>query len=352
MNTLTKISFLLLLQATILRPASDYSSLGNKRYNEVSFPCAHNAQSDKGANIHTIISVQNQEKSIKQQLDAGIRGMKLPIFFQDTTLLACHGINHHVVREVKQTIDDKTKSIPKFLRQGAEELAKLVLPSGFTDIYFKPDKVKPCYIDPGAKKLENIFSDIRTFLEKNPTEIVTLFLEIWLKSKSSAPQAILDIAKKSGVDTYLYAQKDSEPWPLLQDLISSNKRLIIFLDIYVDQSVYPFNQYNTGAVWSSPYAFGSPDDVKKDSPSKGPSLSWHDNQNKSWILQHFVTVRTGGSSSAAEKVNNKKVILDRVERYKKAHNLPNPTFIWVDYFNYPSSNGIFDAIDILNGVKK
>jgi len=65
-------------------------------------------------------------------------------------------------------------------------------------------------------------------------------------------------------------------------------------------------------------------------------------------MQHFVTTRTHGSKSATEHVNNKSVIINRVNAYKEKYGLDNPNFIWVDFFEIPQNNNIFAAVRTLN----
>jgi hypothetical protein len=344
---------LLLSYSAFLSAASDYSTLLNKRYNEVTFPCSHNAQSDKGPNLKTFTSVQGQEKNIEEQLNTGIRGMKIPVFWQDDQVVACHGINHHVIRDVRETVDKNISALhlPSFLRKGIKKIVEFILPKGFGDIYFHPNEVKPCYIDPGMKLFKNVLADVRAFLEQHPTEIVTLFLEAWFKDNNTAPQLLLNVFKETHTDDYLYDQKITGSWPQLKELIDSNKRLIVFIDLSFDQTLYPFNEQGKPAFWSSPYKFDSVKDLKNDAAKKSPDAEWHACPARVWVLQNFVTELTGGNPKAAEEVNTKEVILQRIEKYKNAYNLPNPNFIWVDFFNRPSSNGIFDAIDTLNGVR-
>jgi len=344
---------LLAVYSTILSAGSDYSTLGNKRYNEVTFPCSHNAQSDKGATTKTWIPVQNQERTILQQLNAGIRGLKLPLYWQGNSVLACHGINQQVINNVKSTVDARIAALhlPRYLIGIAKKIVEALLPKILANIYFHPEKVKPCDIDPGMESFISILSTIHIFLDQNPSEIVTLFLEVWLPDKTTAPKQIFDLCARTGAYTFLYQQPDNQPWPTLNELISTNKRLIVFLDINVNQALYPFNMYTNAAAWSSPYNFSSIGSLKNDKPSRGPSSTWRNKANKIWLLQHFVSSTTSGSPSGAQEVNKEDVIIARVAKYKRAFAIGNPNFIWVDFFNRPASNGIFDAVDRLNGVQ-
>lgn len=347
-----------LLLSTTLSALGIAPSLLDKRFNEVLFITAHNAQSYLGPTSQTIISLQNQDVNIPTQLAAGIRSMKLPIFWQDSMLVACHGINESVKKEVKDRVDAeiaKIKSkLPSWMRPlinfAKESVGKLYLssslfPQKLLNIYYNPDKVKPGDLDPATTPLTTLLSTVKTFLDRNPSEIITLFLEVYYNN----PGAIAAAFSTSGLTNYLYVQPTSQPWPTLRQLVAKNKRLVVFLDINFDNTYYPFNK-NSSFIWSSPYAFAAAQTLMSDSGSSGPSGTWQKTQNKLWILQHFVTPQFAGDRSQAAKVNAKSVIIDRVARYRKKWSLPKPNFVWVDFYNVPSSNGAFDAATAINAA--
>lgn len=326
----------------------DYSTVLDKPFNEVVFACAHNGGSDKSGNKSTLfISVRNQEKSISEQLNNGIRGIKLPVFKHSDKAVVCHGLNPYALEDVKEIVD---KKIPGGISKAAKPVVYSILPDPFLDIYYAPEKAKqkPCFIDPAAKDLTNILTDVRTFLEKNPKEFVTLFMEIWYENKDEGAADIWKNCQATGVDKYVHKQDPNKPWPTLNELIKADKRLILFSNKVVNKELYPYCEYDRDASWSSPYNYDKDAALKNDPAVKKPSTEWHKKPARTWVLQHFITIRTGGNKDEAAKVNKKEVIIERVNKYMKNHNLPKPTFIWVDFFNRPSTNGVMDAINELN----
>jgi hypothetical protein len=230
------------------------------------------------------------------QLASGIRALKIPIFLQDGKLVACHGINEGVKRDVKKAIDEwiKEKIKIKFVEKAAKATVKKLLPDKIGNIYFAPENSKPGDLDPATVPLEELLAKVRAFLDLFKSDVVTIFLEVYYKD----PAMILAAFKASGLEPYLHLQKRNTPWPRLSEMISSDHRLVVFVDFYLDTKKYPFNEKKY-FISSTPYNFSSADELKKDTASECPQ------KDKLWVMQHFVTIHAGGSKSQAEKANNK-----------------------------------------------
>lgn len=444
-----------------------YSNLQDRRYNEVVFATAHNAQTNLPPTKETLIPVQNQVASITEQLNAGIRAMKLPIFWQDEKVIATHGINQGVKNQVKKLVDtkldelitqkideaaknsgiqekidaaqkvfdtaksqldslskrtekrygrsvtisitppqwakdavdttekalntlkdDKTTlgtTIKNEITKDAEKVLKTVISEKVLNIYYHPDIVKPSDLDPAARPLVDILNEVKTFMDNNPKEIITIFLEVYGDISDNAGLA-LDVFEKAGLQDLLYVQNPAQLWPTLKELVAKNKRLIVFFNKPIDSKKYPFNVFDD-FVWTSAYAFSDVSQLKNDTGSaKKPEADWLKKSNKLFALQHFITETTGGSIIKAPEANKKLVIVDRAQRYMKNFNIPKPNFIWVDFFataplteaqkkivsaipmmlsleqlakgNWPTLNlaqlptqtDVFDAVDALNSL--
>lgn len=380
---------ILILANTTITPL-DY----NKRYDETTFVISHNGQSYKPKPTFIkdtgkiTISVQNQDRSLEQQFDDGIQGIKIPIFLHDKKLMICHGINESLIKEIQEMVKDKLrpllttsekKEIKKTkvkkkkksnwwqtavaaveragqevaqtgidlaheLEKGAdtaarkslEGIVRTLFSSSVTDIYFNPDKAKnkPCSIDPSATELKNVLDVVKKHLDTNKKAIITIFLEDW----SNNSNAIYNTFTQTGLAHYMY-KKDENPWPTLNELLKTNKRLIVFSN---KGSKY-FNS-ESGLTWSTPFEYKSASALYNDTPSdSGPS------KGKLIIFQNFVTNFTHGDKGAAKNANNKDNILRRVDKYKKEFtNFEKPNFLWVDFYEVPEKNGVFAAASALN----
>jgi hypothetical protein len=80
-----------------------------------------------------------------------------------------------------------------------------------------------------AGPLTNYLSTIKTFMDSNPNEVITLLLT----NGDSADVSVFGTAMSTtGLDTYAYtlpSQLAIDEWPTLQELIDANTRLVMFL---------------------------------------------------------------------------------------------------------------------------
>lgn len=74
----------------------------------------------------------------------------------------------------------------------------------------------------------NVLREIQVFLEGNPTEIVSIFIEDYV----SSPRGLSKVFNASGVSQYLFPlsrmPKNGEDWPTVDDMVQKNQRLVVF----------------------------------------------------------------------------------------------------------------------------
>lgn len=152
----------------------------SRRYNEVTFLTSHNSYASKNYGYR----YAQQNLTITEQLALGVRGLMLDTYQVKETneVIVCHG---------------------KIFTQ----LIKREAPMG----------------------LACCLSEIKEFLEKNPTEIITIFLENYV-TKLDMLDALL---VASGVSQYVLKPTDwdveeSNGWPTIDWMQKQNKRLVIF----------------------------------------------------------------------------------------------------------------------------
>lgn len=155
------------------------------RYHEVSFFTSHNSYAAKN---HGYFYAQ-QKWSLKEQLHAGIRGLMLDthLHAQSGEIILCH----------------RNEWINKIICGG-----------------------KP------AMKFDDALKVIQEFLASEPSEVITIFLENYVKNKQLVDQSL----STAGLDPYILAPEHWDPiseqgWPTLDWMQKNNKRLIIFNSI-------------------------------------------------------------------------------------------------------------------------
>ena len=149
---------------------------GHVRYDEACFLTAHNAY----ASVEYGYKYAQQRLSIPQQLKMGVRGFMLDTRIVNNEVRLCH----------------KNAFITRLISRGEE-----------------------------PQSLHDILVIMRTFLEKNPSEVISLFLETYLPQ----PGTIVDKPfRLSGLESYILRPDSRIDWPTLEWMRKENKRLVIF----------------------------------------------------------------------------------------------------------------------------
>ncbi len=168
--------------------------LDERRYNEVCFLTSHNSYA---ATKHGYAYAQ-QNLTIKEQLEMGVRGLMLDIVeTRAKTILLCH----------------KNESLTHILCNGKP-------PTPFSEALV-------C---------------IKQFLDTNNDEIITIFLENYVKDKLLLDKEV----KATGLDEYILTAADWNPdlhdgWPTISWMKKHNRRLLIFNSL--GETIYTFNQW-------------------------------------------------------------------------------------------------------------
>ena len=74
----------------------------------------------------------------------------------------------------------------------------------------------------------NVLREIQKFLEENPTEIITIFIEDYVTSQNG----LTKVFNESGLIRYMFPSyrmpKEGAEWPLITDMVTRNQRLVVF----------------------------------------------------------------------------------------------------------------------------
>ena len=251
-----------------------HTELCGRRYNEVVYAATHNSMSniDEGWNF------PNQEHGIARQLDDGIRALYLDIHYFEDQVYLCHA-----------------------------------------------------QCDLGKESLLSGLGKIKTFMDANPNEVITIVFESYVDAADAAA-----VFTQAGLDAYAHAQPEDAAWPTLGDMIRSGKRLVVFHS-RSDADEPPWYMYEWDYTWSSPYHFESADEFNCGF-DRGSA------DNAVFEVPHFIT-NPLPNRFRAEEVNTNPVFIDRMrDCIAQSGRLPN--IVSVDYY---SLGNIFDVVDALNG---
>lgn len=152
-----------------------------RRYDQVTFAATHNAFSyAAGGPVRYVYP--NQDLPITSQLQRGIRGLG--------------------IRPCPYYGDDPAEAERVYVTHNFDLRGLL-----------------------GTEPLLDVLIEVRTFLEQNPSEVVTLFAE-----SDVSPAAIAATFSTAGLMPYLYQHDFTRGWPTLGEMAQRNTRLVVFND--------------------------------------------------------------------------------------------------------------------------
>lgn len=250
-------------------------ALCGRPYDEVCYATTHNAFNYQGAFLFP-----NQSHDVARQLQDGVRGLMLDVYWYNGRPTVYHSSN--------------------FL---------------------------------GNQPLGDILADVKSFLDGNPGEVVTIIFESYITAAQMA-----DAFMQAGLLPYLHTQPVADPWPTLGDLIATGERLVVFTDVD-DGQAYPWYHYVWDYAVETHYSADSRLDFSCD-------YNRGDSANGLFILNHFVTQSQLGYGliDSAEAVNANPYLLGRAMGcWAATGKMPN--FLTVDFYE---RGDVMAAKDALN----
>jgi len=254
--------------------------LCSKQYNEVAYLTTHNAfNSDEDG-----LLFPNQTYNIASQLNDGVRGLMIDVYDHFGTPTAYHSV---------------------FML--------------------------------GTIPLSNIFNDIKTFLDNNPNEVVTIILECYVTSNDIESEI-----NQSGLSNYLYTH--NSVWPTLQNMIDNDNRLVILSDVNDASSSQNWYHYVWDYAVETHYSVDNINDFTCDFNRGDPA-------NDLFIFNHFVTDANLGYGLYTES-NNVNANTFFINRALDCQNQTNkfPNFVTLDYYELGDGLTVVDELNNLNAT--
>lgn len=354
-----------LVSPSVLRPVqgaiacNSSAHLAHKRYNEVAYATTHNGQSFKES------LVQNQDKTIIEQLEAGIRALKIPLWYGcdmkgNAMVCACHGMSKSLLYDVYE--EQFVKQVPCIFRPKVKKIVHDIAPAmkalreALRVAYGEHDGQQGLIpfphgmFDPACERFKNICAEVKAFLDTHPHEIITFILEDFTNNIALVAADI----QESGLSAYVHTQQQDEPWPTLDSMVKSGRRMVVFVRTQDEVGLKRFSWLCPlwDYAWDTRFHFSRMADFKYDLvPNRGIQAyekRLDKPQNKLFIVYHFITPFAGGSKKWAMRANRKSVLSRRLAKLaQQTGHIPN--FVQVDFFEYPH-NDIFRVINELNGI--
>jgi hypothetical protein len=242
----------------------------------------HNSYSSAAAGF----TFPNQNLSITEQLNSGVRGFMLDVYDLMGTLTVYHG--------------------------------SFVL---------------------GAEPLSNSLGVIEQFLNTNPNEIITIILECYVTANDIESEI-----NASGLNNYLFEKIPGIDWPTLQEMINNNQRLIILTDENDANANQGWYHYVWDHAVETQFSVTDPADFNNEF-NRGDSLNDLFIFNH-FITNAVLGI---GDEAAAGIVNEYNFLMNRInENYLATNKFPN--FITLDFIDLGEGLNVVNTLNanILN----
>ncbi|BBM98196.1 hypothetical protein MPTK1_1g11610 [Marchantia polymorpha subsp. ruderalis] len=277
-------------QATVLQ------NITSLPFNKVAWLTTHNSFAIVGAPELTgpRITFYNQEDSVTDQLNNGVRGLMLDMYDYKNDVWLCH------------SFDGECLDITSF-----------------------------------APALDTV-KEIMTFLVNNPSEIVTLFIEDYV----SAVNGISNVFRAAGINQYLFPLASmpapGADWPTVGTMIQNNWRLVVFTSKSSKQATEGI-AYQWNFVDENQY--GDDGLVAGLCPNRAESQFMNSTRN-SLILQNYFHTNPVQDTTCRD---NSQALYDELTACYTASANRWANFLSVDFYKRSTGGGAFQAVDKLNG---
>lgn len=207
--------------------------------------------------------------------------------------------------------------------------------------------------------LESFLAEIKTWMDANTNDVVTLLL---VNSDNLAASYFGAVFESSGISTYGYTPTSTtgpiKTWPTLQTLITANTRLVAFVASITYSSAYPYLLDEFDYVFETAFGVTSLDgfNCTLQRPTTLSSSATAVSSGYMGLINHFadtaeifgITIPDVTDIATTNSPDTSTVgALGTHGQLCKSEWGKKPTFVLVDFFNVGPS---VESADLLNGV--
>jgi hypothetical protein len=190
----------------------------------------------------------------------------------------------------------------------------------------------------GTEPLADVLGEVRTFLEGNPHEVITLLAE-----SSVTPAEVAATFQIAGLVPYLYTHDAAKGWPTLGEMIARGTRLVVFNDSQ-EPSRPAWQHYMWDYIADTDYNITSPDQFSCKIYRGKPA-------NDLYFINQFIYVDLGSGVVVPDKAkaavaNDEQLAFARsVACWRETGRIPN--FVYVDWYGQGNVRGVARCLNAL-----
>ncbi|CAN0876056.1 PI-PLC X domain-containing protein At5g67130 [Linum grandiflorum] len=266
-------------------------------FNKYAFLTTHNAFAIDGYPQHTPIpriTETNQEDSITDQLQNGVRALMLDTYdFQDDVWM-CHSFGGN------------------------------------------------CYDFTAFGPAIDYLKEIEAFMSANPSEILTIILEDYVHADHGLTKVFTD----AGLMKYWFPLSNMPTnggdWPLVSDMVKNNHRLLVFTSVKSKEANEGI-AYQWNYIVENQYGDGGMKAGK--CPNRGESSPLNDTTKSLVLVNYFRSIPMKELACG----DNSESLMNMLPTCETASGNRWANFLSVDYYKRSEGGGAFQALDTLNG---
>ncbi|KAG7614511.1 PLC-like phosphodiesterase TIM beta/alpha-barrel domain superfamily [Arabidopsis suecica] len=279
-------------QATI--PTSIINGLP---FNKYTWLMTHNAFSNANAPLLPgveRITFYNQEDTITNQLQNGVRGLMLDMYDFNNDIWLCHSLRGQ------------------------------------------------CFNFTAFQPAINILREVEAFLSQNPTEIVTIIIEDYVHR----PKGLSTLFANAGLDKYWFPvskmPRKGEDWPTVTDMVQENHRLLVFTSVAAKED-------EEGVAYQWRYMVenesGDPGVKRGSCPNRKESQPLNSKSSSLFLMNYFPTYPVEKDACKEHSAP----LAEMVGTCLKSGGNRMPNFLAVNFYMRSDGGGVFEILDRMNG---
>jgi hypothetical protein len=188
------------------------------------------------------------------------------------------------------------------------------------------------YCSLGATKFSDVLGDVRRFIDRNPHEVIILFIGDYVTPADTVAEF-----QNAGLTDRVWTYDTKAPPPTLRQMIDAKRNLLVLSEHAGGTPDWYTKGY--GIFQDTPYTFAAASDFSC-AVNRGPADA------PLFEINHWITNKKPTSIDDAKFVNSYEFLMDRVRECDQQRNL-FPTIVAVNFYD---TGDLLRVVNTLNGT--